>query len=44
VWSPKRESAEQVAKLARDLDVGDCRAYGSIADMVADPNIDAIWN
>jgi predicted dehydrogenase len=43
VWSPKRESAEQVAKLARDLDVGDCRAYGSIADMVADPNIDAIW-
>jgi predicted dehydrogenase len=43
VWSPKRESAEQVAKLARDLDVGDCRAYGSIADMVADPNIDALW-
>src|SRR5215203_3394296 len=43
VWSPKRESAEQVAKLARDLDVGDCRAFGSIAEMVADPNIDAIW-
>jgi predicted dehydrogenase len=43
VWSPQRESAEQVARLARDLDVGDCRAYGSIADMVADPNIDAIW-
>jgi predicted dehydrogenase len=43
VWSPKRESAEQVARLARDLDVGDCRAYGSIADMVADPNIHALW-
>jgi predicted dehydrogenase len=43
VWSPHGESAEQVAKLARDLDVGDCRAYPSIADMVADPNIDAIW-
>ena len=43
VWSPKRESAEQVARLARDLDVGECRAYGSIADMVADPEIDALW-
>jgi predicted dehydrogenase len=43
VWSPKRESAEQVARLARDLDVGECRAYASIADMVADPEIDALW-
>jgi predicted dehydrogenase len=43
VWSPKRETAEQVARLARDLDVGECRAYGSIADMVADPDIDALW-
>jgi predicted dehydrogenase len=43
VWSPHRDSAEQVARLARDLDVGDCRAYESIADMVADPAIDAIW-
>jgi predicted dehydrogenase len=43
VWSPKRESAEQVARLARDLDVGECRAYPSIADMVADPEIDALW-
>ena len=43
VWSPNRESAEQVARLARDLDVGACRAYGSIADMVADPEIQAIW-
>jgi predicted dehydrogenase len=43
VWSPKRESAEQVARLARDLDVGECRAYPSIADMVADPQIDALW-
>jgi predicted dehydrogenase len=43
VWSPKRETAEQVARLARDLDVGECRAYASIADMVADPDIDALW-
>src|SRR5687767_12442473 len=43
VWSPNPESAEQVARLARDLDVGDCKAYGSIGDMVADPAIGAIW-
>ena len=43
VWSPRRESAEQVARLARELDVGDCKTYGSITDMVADPAIGAIW-
>jgi predicted dehydrogenase len=43
VWSPNRQSAERVARLARDLDVGDCKAYGSIGDMVADPAIGAIW-
>ncbi len=42
-WSPKRESAERVAKLARDLDVGACTAYGSITEMVADPAIEALW-
>ncbi|MDB4884117.1 MAG: oxidoreductase domain protein [Gemmatimonadetes bacterium] len=43
VWSPTSERAESAAALARDLDVGDCRAYGSIDEMVADPRIDAIW-
>jgi predicted dehydrogenase len=43
VWSPVREHGEYVAKLARDLDVGECRPYESIADMVAAPEIDAIW-
>ena len=42
-WSPKRESAERVATLARDLDVGACKAYGSITEMVADPAIEALW-
>jgi len=42
-WSPKRESAERVAKLARDIDVGACKAYGSITEMVADPAIQALW-
>ena len=43
VWSPSRERAESAAAHARDLDVGEARAYASIADMVADPDIDALW-
>jgi predicted dehydrogenase len=43
VWSPSRERAESAAALARELDVGECKAYATIADMVADPAIQAIW-
>lgn len=43
VWSPNRKNAESAAAYARSLDVGACRAYRSIAEMVADPAIDAIW-
>ena len=43
VWSPTRARAEEAAALARRLDVGACRAYGSITEMVEDPAIDAIW-
>jgi predicted dehydrogenase len=43
VWSPTRANAEETAALARHLDVGEAHAFRSIADMVADPAIDAIW-
>jgi predicted dehydrogenase len=43
VWSPTRDRAETAAALARELDVGACKAYRSITDMVADPAIGAIW-
>lgn len=43
VWSPNRKNADSAASLARQLDVGDARPYASIADMVADPKVDAIW-
>jgi predicted dehydrogenase len=43
VWSPNPANAEAAAALARELDVGAARAYDSIAAMVADPAIDAIW-
>src|SRR3954470_8999423 len=43
VWSPNKKNAAIAADYARQLDVGQAKAYSSIADMVADPNIDAIW-
>ncbi len=43
VWSPNRRNAASAAAYARALDVGACRAYRSITEMVADPAIDAIW-
>jgi predicted dehydrogenase len=43
VWSPSPERAASAAALAGRLGVGDAKPYPSIADMVADPDIDAIW-
>jgi predicted dehydrogenase len=42
-WSPNPENATSAAQLARQLDVGAARAYGSITELVEDPAIDAIW-
>jgi predicted dehydrogenase len=43
VWSPNAKHAEDTAAFARKLDVGQARAFKSIAEMVADPGIDAVW-
>src|SRR5579872_1614035 len=43
VWSPNATRAGEAAALARSLDVGNARAFGSIAEMVADPSVDALW-
>ncbi len=43
VWSPQARNAESAAAYAQSLDVGKAKPYRSIADMVADPEIDAIW-
>jgi predicted dehydrogenase len=43
VWSPNRKNATAAATYANELDVGECKPYKTITDMVADPNIDAIW-
>jgi predicted dehydrogenase len=43
IWSPSPERAASAAALAGQLGVGDAKPYPSIADMVANPDIDAIW-
>ena len=43
IWSPNRQHAEASAALARQLDLGQAQAFPSIAAMVGDPAIDAIW-
>ncbi len=43
VWSPNAKNAASAAAYARELDIGDCKAYKSITEMVSDPRIDAIW-
>ena len=43
VASPTREHAEEAAALATSLGVGSPSVYGSIREMVADPEVDAIW-
>ena len=43
VWSPNATHAGETAALARKLDVGEAKPYKSIAAMVADPAIQALW-
>ncbi len=43
VWSPNSAHADQAAALAVSLDVGEAKAYGSITEMVAAPEIDCLW-
>jgi len=43
VWSPNTKHAEETAAIARTLGVGAAKAFPTIAAMVKDPAIDAIW-
>ncbi|HEY2825048.1 MAG TPA: Gfo/Idh/MocA family oxidoreductase, partial [Gemmatimonadales bacterium] len=43
VFSPNAKHAAEAAALAKKCDVGNAKPYKSIAQMVADPAIDAIW-
>src|SRR6185503_19128359 len=43
VWSPNPERAAEAAALARSLRVGEAKAFASIEEMVAAPEIDCLW-
>ena len=43
VFSPTRAHAELLASTARDLALGETAIHGSITELVADPNVDALW-
>lgn len=43
VVTRRSSTAEEVASLSRKLGVGDPKVFRSVSDMVADPNIDALW-
>jgi predicted dehydrogenase len=43
VFSKTKQSAEDTASLANDLGIGPAKAFDNITEMVADPDVDAIW-
>jgi predicted dehydrogenase len=43
VYSPNREHAEATANLAQGLRVGNARAFSSIEEIIAAPEIDCLW-
>src|SRR5512144_3085885 len=43
VYSPNRKHAEETVALARELRVGEARAFNSIEEMVSAPEINCIW-
>jgi predicted dehydrogenase len=43
VYSPNPEHAAAAADLARELRVGNARAFNSIEEMIAAPEIDCLW-
>src|SRR5215467_8058393 len=43
IYSPNNAHAEATAARARELRVGDARAFTSIEEMIAAPEIDCVW-
>ena len=43
VMSKTKQSAEQTAAIANDLNLGPAKAYDTITEMVENPKIDALW-
>jgi len=43
IWSPNRDHAAEAAALAQERRVGDAQVHSSIGEMVAAPDVDAVW-
>lgn len=43
IFDRNEETANEAASLVKSLNVGDPKIYKSVTDLVADPNIDAVW-
>jgi predicted dehydrogenase len=43
IYSPNQQHAEETAAIARQLRVGNARAFNSIEELIAAPEIDVIW-
>ena len=43
IMSKTRTSAEESSALSRELGVGNATVYDSITEMIASPDIDALW-
>ena len=43
IFSPTRAHAEFAVALASELGVGEAAVHRSVTDLVADPNVDAVW-
>jgi predicted dehydrogenase len=43
VFSPTRAHRETLANKANGMDLGPCKAYGSVEELVASDEVDAVW-
>ena len=43
VFSPTPANREALAQRATEMDLGPCKAYGSVGDLVASGEVDAVW-
>jgi len=43
IYDKNPETAAEASAIARNLNVGEAKVFKSVTEMVADPNIDALW-
>ena len=43
VFSPTQKNREALAKKANEMDLGPCKAYGSVEEMLGSGEVDAVW-